>query len=243
MDLKYCCDFKIHLFVGVLAILICTSCSTPEKTQTPQVPVEDLPQILQEARPQVDTTTNDPSDDLKLKYRNNSTSVTIPIDPQSQDFVLELKGLDQGPRGLMGQNADSTRQVQQGKRSQPRDNRTNRTSRPDSTIMQDSLVQAKMAENIKQVLKDFRRAQDLFYRQDYEGALDMVNRSLETQRTADALGLKGSIFFMMDKISSAKYYWNKAVLMDPEIPVPNIPELETLIQDIKETEDREEAKE
>jgi tetratricopeptide (TPR) repeat protein len=201
------------------------------------VPVEDLPQILREARPQDDTTRNDPSDDVKLKYEGNGTSVTIPIDPQSQDFILELKGLErQG-----GPEKSDKPKVQAEQKKQKQVNK--RVRRPDSTINQDSLVQAQVAEKIKQVLKDFRRAQNLFYRKDYKGALEMVNRSLETQRTADALGLKGTIFFMRDDISSAKYYWNKAVQMDPEIPVPNIPELETFINEIKATEDQQEAEE
>lgn len=242
MDLKYYCDCKLHFVFGVCIALLCISCGSSENAQTPQVPVEDLPQILREARTQDDTTKDDPSDDVKLQYKNNSTSVTIPIDPQKQDFVLELKGLDKG--SMMDENEeDSTEAPQQAEqRRQKRDNRTNKAYQPDSVVV-DSMVQAKIAERIKQVLKDFRRAQDLFYRQDYRGALEMVNRSLETQRTADALGLKGSIFFMMDKISSAKYYWNKAVQMDPDLPVPNIPELETLIKDIKATEDQEEAEE
>lgn len=236
MDSRYYLDCNIHLFVGVLIVLIGVSCSSSQKT-TPQVPVEDLPQILRESRSRPDTMRNDPSDDVKLTYESNGTSVTIPIDPQRQDFILELEGLSR--KGAMEESEKEKANAKQKKQQQV--NRS--THRADSTIMQDSLVQAEMAKQIRKVLKNFRRAQNLFYQKDYRGALEMVNRSLEVQRTADALGLKGTIFFMRDDISSAKYYWNKAVQMDPEIPVPNIPELETFIQEIKATEDQQEAEE
>lgn len=236
MDLKYFCDCKMSLAIGALAFLFCVSCSSSKEAQAPQVPVEDLPQILRASGPQTDTTRNESEEEVTLSYKNKSTSVTIPIDPNKQDFILELKGLERAD------NTDETEQAEAAEDEQERDDREQaedtRRSRPDSTVMEDSLVQANMAKKIRQVLKDFRKAQDLFYRQDYKGALDMVNRSLETQPTSDALGLKGTIFFMQDDISSAKYYWNRAVEMDPDIPVPNIPELDSFIRDIKSTEDQ-----
>lgn len=207
MDSKCYFDCKFY-FVGYVCLAVLTaSCSTPEKTA--QIPVDDLPKILREVQKPADTTSKN-AKDIKLTYQNKSTNVTIPVDPQNQSFILEMKGL-------------------QKEKSQ------------DSVNMQDSLIQARMAKKIKQVMRDFRRAQDLFYREDYKGALEKVNSSLETQKTADALGLKGTIFFMRDNMSSAKYYWNKAVQMDPEIPVPDIPELESFIKKIKASEQQGEA--
>ncbi len=207
MESRYYCDYSLYIIGCLCVVLLFGSCSTPQ--QSAQIPVEDLPQILREVKqtPAIDTTSNE--DDVKLQYSNESTNVTIPINPQNQDFILELEGLQ--------------REV----------------PKPDSVSLQDSVVQKKMAQKIKQVLRDFRRAQDLFYREDYKGAMERIDSSLETQQTADALGLKGTIFFMRDNISSAKYYWNKAVQMDPDIPVPDIPELESLIKEIKGTEESE----
>ena len=39
---------------------------------------------------------------------------------------------------------------------------------------------------------------------------------------------------MMENITAARANWNKAVQMDPNIPVPSIPELETLINELRE---------
>jgi tetratricopeptide (TPR) repeat protein len=200
------------LLIGLLVVIV--SCSGSKET-TNSIPVEDLPKILREAsNAGQDSAEQQSSEPMTLNYKNESTDLTIPIDPQGQDFVLELEGV-------------------KAQEEEP----------ADSLALQDSVVQERMAEKIKEVLKTFRRAQNLFYRQDYKGAMEMVDESLELQETADALGLKGTIYFMRDDLSSAKYYWNKAVQMDPEIPVPDIPELESLIEDIKDSEETEEGTE
>lgn len=216
MDLRYYCEYKVWMFIAVFAGLFYTSCSSSQETANSQIPAEDLPNILREAaNAPADTMRGSRSKPVTLNYENKSTSISIPIDPTQQEFVLELKGLKEGnePQG------DTT------------------------TAQRDSLNQEEMAKKIKQVLKDFRKAQDLFYREDYKGAMERINQSLETQETADALGLKGTIFFMRDNMSSAKYYWNRAVDMDPDIVLPDIPEVRSMIEQIKATEDQEEAEE
>lgn len=238
MDLKYCCDYKLSLAIGVLAFLFCISCSSSKEARALEETEEDPPQILQESGEQTDSTRDESAKEVVLNYENESTSVTIPIDPQQQDFILELEGLDRGNGDAESDDTEAAEEEQE-KDDAEQEQKTD-SARPDSTVKQDSLAQANSAEQIKQVMKYFRRAQDLFYRQEYESALEMVNRSLETQPTADALGLKGTIFFMQDNMTSARYYWNRAVEMDPEIPVPDIPELDSIIEDIKATEDQEE---
>lgn len=212
-------DCSLTKLAGIFLAALFISCSSSKEAQQEETSASESPQILKEkSESQKDTTSKKNKEKIKLQYEGKNTDVTIPIDPQNQEFVMELEGLER----------------------QKETSRDTQKQASDSTVLQDSLVQATMAKNIKQVLKDFRRAQNLFYRQDYKGALKMVNRSLETQKTADALGLKGSIYFMQDDMSSAKYYWNEAVKMDPDIPVPDIPELESLIKEIKATEDQEE---
>ena len=205
MELKYYFASSIRLLIILLPVLGMVSCYPSQETASEDVAAEEeTPQILKEpALQKVDTVKSD--DLLKLKYKNKSTSLTIPLDLQKHQFVLELKGMEMDP---------------------PKD----------SLVAQDSVVQAIMADRIKKVMKYFRRSQDLFYRQDYEGAMEMINKSLKIQQTADALGLKGTIFFMMDNVSSAKYYWNMAVKMDPETPVPDIPQLEGMVEELKISE-------
>ena len=222
MELKSYCDCKnpVRFILAGLLVFSLTSCSGSQETTEPSVPVDELPEILRSAQAQPDTTESS-KEPMKLRYKNKSTDVTIPIDPQKQDFVLELKGIER-------QDSDPNKDTVASEKMNAK---------------RDSVFKKQMAENIKTVMRNFRRAQDLFYREDYKGAMEKVNASLEVQETADALGLKGSIFFMRDNMSSAKYYWNKAVTMDPNIPVPDIPALESLIRDIKDGEESEEEAE
>lgn len=103
----------------------------------------------------------------------------------------------------------------------------------DSVVVQDSTILKNRALDIQTLLSSYRKAQDLFYLAEYRSALEEVDKTLEIQETADAYALKGTIFFMLENISAARANWNKAVQMDPNIPVPSIPELETLIDEIR----------
>lgn len=101
---------------------------------------------------------------------------------------------------------------------------------------EDSVIEARIAKRVTNVMKYFRRAQNQFYNENYDLALEMINQSLEVQETAYALGLKGSIYFMMDELEKARTYWNQAVELDPQIPLPDIPQLEEMIENIKSSE-------
>ncbi len=103
----------------------------------------------------------------------------------------------------------------------------------DSIVVQDSTILRNRALDIQTLLSSYRKAQDLFYLAEYRQALEEVDKTLEIQETADAYALKGTIFFMLENLTAARANWNKAVQMDPNIPVPSIPELETLIDEIR----------
>jgi len=223
MELKYyydCSNPVRFIVTGLLVVLLASCTGSQETTTKSSIPVDKLPEILRSAQADKDTTKSS-KESVKLRYKNKTTDVTIPIDPQKQDFVLELEGVERKDNDTSEDTARSA----------------------EATAKRDSVFKKRMAKNIKTVMRNFRRAQDLFYKQDYKGAMEKVNASLEVQETADALGLKGSIFFMRDNLSSAKYYWNKAVEMDPDIPVPDIPALESLIRDIKDGEESQEEAE
>lgn len=103
----------------------------------------------------------------------------------------------------------------------------------DSIVVIDSSIVQSRAKDIQMLLTNYRKAQDLFYLEEYRQSLDFIDKTLEIQETADAFALKGTIFFMLENITAARANWNRAVQMDPNIPIPSIPELETLIQEIR----------
>lgn len=103
----------------------------------------------------------------------------------------------------------------------------------DSVVVIDSSLVQSRAKDIQSLLSNYRKAQDLFYLGEYRQSLEFIDKTLEIQDTADAYALKGTIFFMLENITAARANWNRAVQMDPNIPIPSIPELETLIQEIR----------
>lgn len=147
---------------------------------------------------------------ITLTYKNESSTVTIPIDPANQRFRVTLNGVSLPQHDTTAERTEEE-------------------------------LREELQKEIQQVMRDFRKAQDHFYQEEYKEALKYVNRSLRTQRTADALALKGTIFFMSDNMKSARYYWNEAVKMNPEIPVPEIPELEMIIDEIKAEEQEQQS--
>ena len=104
----------------------------------------------------------------------------------------------------------------------------------DTAFVVDSTLIKNRAADIQALLAGYRKAQDLFYLGEYRDALDEINKTLEIQETADGYALKGTIFFMLDNPTAARANWYRAVQMNPDIPVPSIPELENLIDDIRE---------
>lgn len=103
----------------------------------------------------------------------------------------------------------------------------------DSIVVIDSSIVQSRAKDIQMLLTNYRKAQDLFYLGEYRQSLGFIDKTLEIQETADAYALKGTVFFMLENITAARANWNRAVQMDPNIPIPSIPELETLIQEIR----------
>ncbi len=142
------------------------------------------------------------SNPIIVSYRNASSNIQISLDPDQDEFYLDLKGIT--------------------------------PTEKDSIIVVDTTIINNRATDIQTLLSSYRKAQDLFYLGEYRDALAEVDKTLEIQETADAYALKGTIFFMMENPSAARANWDMAVRMDPNIPVPSIPELETLINEIRE---------
>ncbi len=137
-----------------------------------------------------------------VTYRNASSNIQISLDPNQDEFYLDLKGIT--------------------------------PTEKDSIVVVDTTMLNNRASDIQTLLSSYRKAQDLFYLGEYRDALDEIQKTLDIQETADAYALKGTIFFMMENPTAAQANWNRAVQMDPNIPVPSIPELETLINEIRE---------
>ncbi len=206
MDYSVSLDFRKNLMRAISAIVFIAiiGCKTTEQ------PAEDS--RLTGITPETTTESSLPatnngveekrvSNSIKVTYRNKNTDLEVTLDPNKEDFFLDLSGLSPAEK--------------------------------DTIIIADSTLIKQRATDMQKLLSSFRAAQDLFYKGEYNEALLKVNESLRVQETADAYGLKGTIYFMLNRKSATRENWNKAVQMNPDIMIPDIPELEDIIKDIK----------
>ena len=207
MDYMQLLDFKILLIIIYITLLF-TGCKTGANIQDQ---IENVAQNQELNEESVDENGNllegkARTNPIIVSYKNASSNIQISLDPNQDEFYLDLKGITPNEK--------------------------------DSIIIIDSTLIKKRAIDIQTLLSSYRRAQDLFYLGEYRDALAEVDKTLEIQETADAFALKGTIFFLMENPIAARANWNKAVQIDPYIPVPSIPELETLINEIREVREQ-----
>lgn len=191
-------DFKLIL-TGLFAVALIQGCAPSEpisnnaNTQENRGSLNDLRNIEQSQN-------QTKSDQIILNYANESSGIQISLDPDSDQFYLDLKGM--------------------------------KPAKKDTVFIADSTLIKQRTSDIQQVLAKFRQAQDLFYLDEYTEALRLLNETLEIAETADAYALKGTIHFMMGNRNATRQNWNRAVQLNPDLPIPSIPELEEIIEDI-----------
>ena len=197
-----------HYFTFALfaAIVISLACATPESVQN--------------------TSSNN------LNEQNNRR--TVNTNPRSASNVV-----DDSPAkevitvNYLNESSNIQIKLDPSKEQFYLDLRGMRPADKDSIVVVDSSLIQTRARDIQSLLSNYRKAQDLFYLGEYKQSLEFIDKTLEIQETADAYALKGTVFFMLENITAARANWNRAVQMDPNIPIPSIPELETLIQEIR----------
>ncbi len=88
------------------------------------------------------------------------------------------------------------------------------------------VLEQKLNEDVSRALRMLILAQNAFYAQDIEGALDNINRSLEFFKTAQGYALKGSILYFKGDRVEAVNSWRMALRYDPDIYIPTLEELD-----------------
>ena len=204
MEYKASCGSSVLVRIPIFIFLLIYGCESFENVvddSANQVPQPQTRAEQEQVNSEIPTKKTNPSV-ITITYQNQSSNIQIMLDPNKDEFYLDLSGM-----------------VPQEK---------------DSIIVPDSSLNKNRAIDIQTLLTSYRKAQDLFYLGEYRQALEEVDKTLDIQETADAYALKGTIFFMLENITAARANWNRAVQMNPNIPVPSIPELETLIDEIRD---------
>lgn len=195
-------NFKLILITGFTLILL-HGCASNEGA----LENEDR-KFIQELR-KASEENKKRQESITLNYANESSGIEINLDPNEDEFYLDLKGME--------------------------------PAKKDTVIIADSTLIKQRDDDIREVLSKFRQAQDLFYLDEYTEALRLLNETLEIAETADAYALKGTIHFMMGNRNATRQNWNRAVQINPDLPIPSIPELEDIIEDIINEEQSGEA--
>ena len=86
-----------------------------------------------------------------------------------------------------------------------------------------------LSDGVDESLRLIIKAQNAFYEREIKKALTFVDESLEIFETAQGYALKGSLHYLIKERDQAEKYWELAVRLNPDIYIPDIEMLDTLI--------------
>ena len=81
---------------------------------------------------------------------------------------------------------------------------------------------ADYGEKANQVIDHYVRAQQAFFQERYQQALQEIDSALALIETADLLAFKGAIYFGMGQVEEAAKAFTRAFSLDKELPVPRV---------------------
>ncbi len=173
---------------------------------------------------------------ITIIYRTKSSYTTVTLDPYEEGLSLDLSGspettgvsafLSPPPEVTINEEKERS-ENRDNRRSEKEDNEPRKSSRGEKESKNEANFEEKKSESsgsaeivatTDKVLHTFRKSQDFFYQKDYDKALEMINKSINTMETAEAYALKGSIYFMKGQNNIAKTNWQKALGINPDMP-------------------------
>ncbi|MGL1936904.1 MAG: hypothetical protein OCD01_17890 [Fibrobacterales bacterium] len=161
---------------------------------------------------------NEENKQLTIRYSNQSTSIKMEVDPFDEDLYIDMRGGMHSKQSISARtnSVDTVYQISQSdEKSQGQPQGAQRPI-PNSEVQQ-NMQNMKPQQMNNSVLAHIRRAQDSFYKKQYEDAIEAVNQSLQIQKTAEGYALMGSIYYMMDEIPWAITQWRNALELNPDM--------------------------
>ncbi len=207
----------------LLAFVLLAGCASSARTVQDKEFNASLIELMEDMSTRLSEEPVSREERLILRYSNKSSEIQLELDPKQDDFYLDLSGVSLVSKDTVFREEPLRTQTPASGEVRQNADQSERTAQD---------VPAN-GDQIRQVLSKFRRAQDLFYLQEYSEALELLNQTLDIAETADAYALKGTIHFMLGNRNATRDNWGRAVELNPDLPLPNIPELEDLIEAIK----------
>jgi tetratricopeptide (TPR) repeat protein len=195
------------IFSGIVTcmLLLTFGCSATNNTRSGPV---SNPPVNQDEK----------SEQLTIRYSNQSTSIKMDVDPFDEDLYIDMRGGKHSNQSISAKthSVDTVYQISQSPESSDRGQPKPNKPIPNEQVQQNMQNMQPQKMN-NSVLSHIRRAQDYFYKKQYEDAIDAVNQSLQVQKTAEGYALMGSIYYMMDEIPWAINQWRNALELNPDM--------------------------
>lgn len=139
---------------------------------------------------------------ISVKFYQKDTDIEMVLDPLSTNIDLDLK---RHPDGTWEVKKGDDVLTQLGPKDSTKTSPYNAAPFDPSEDLTDDIIQ------------DINLAQQLFYKNEYDQALKILNSSLEKKKTASAYSLGGSIYFVNGEVNEAVRAWENALKINPEL--------------------------
>ncbi|MGL1904047.1 MAG: tetratricopeptide repeat protein [Fibrobacterales bacterium] len=158
------------------------------------------------------------SEQLTIRYSNQSTSIKMQVDPFDEDLYIDMRGGLHSTQSISANTNSIDTVYQISKQPEQSQGQPQGGQRPiPNSEVQKNMQNMQPQKMNNSVLAHIRRAQDYFYKKQYEDAVEAVNQSLQIQKTAEGYALIGSIYYMMDEIPWAITQWRNALELNPDM--------------------------
>lgn len=223
----------------LLMIVIVIGCSSNPPQDEPYQPTPGVSSSSAAAK-------GKPVTGIQMTYHNDASTLNMTLDPYDENLQIEMKrtprpveekkpepppappkkdtvymmapSQPQATSSIMTAPAPTSVNVQLQLPPEKKDTTVSLNQKP-VEAKRDTVLQIQEVEDqTDEVLADLRRAQDYFYRQDYNSVLRLVKSAQERRATAEGYSLQGSAYYMLGDKDLARYYWGQALKLNPNMP-------------------------
>lgn len=161
---------------------------------------------------------------IRLNLEKNGQKIEIQLDPLAIDAYIDIR-YNNFAGSQEKQNTDEVLQdrfidnTEKEKKQEEQVMETEKEQDLEKKVkeMISEIEPAKEDKSMtEKVLSHIIKAQELFYENDYEAALEEAKTAVRIEKTAAGYSLLGSIFYMMEDTEGAIAAWEKSLSIDPE---------------------------
>lgn len=209
------------LLLSLLVGSVLVGCSqTPPASQPFQAPVNPKHKAADPEAPRPTLIT--------IEYGNSTSKASLQLDIANNDVYVDMsntraRSVDtvrtsaaQAPQMMMPQM-----QMQSSQPQVIRHVNVDSSVREDTRRIVDASARSVASDSDGTTLKvtsSIRKAQDAFYKGNYEEAQILARRSIEARPTPEAHALAGSIAWTLKDYQLARFHWKQALTLDPDFP-------------------------